>query len=223
MLLKKYLKKVLHNKFILIVYNKLFNCLKINSNNKIIIEESYLHHCKINVRGENNVIEIKPGCRLKNMIIDIYGNSTYILIDCNVMADDLQIWCEDENNEIKIGRNTTIHGKTKLSCIEGTQISIGQDCMFSSEIVLTTGDSHSILDSNKNRINPSLDIIIEDHVWIGQKNIILKGTHISKNSIVGANSLCTKKFMNANSIIAGVPAKIIKENISWDRQRLPIK
>jgi len=220
-IIKTIIKKILKNGLVLGLHNRIYNIIKINKKSKIVIDNSsFLHHCKIRVKGENNLIEIKHGCKLQNMMIDIYGSDTHILIEDNVMATDLQIWCEDKGNKIIIGNSTTIHGRTKLSCIEGTQIRIGSDCMFSSDIVLATGDSHSILDDKNNRINPSMDIVIEDHVWIGQKSTILKGSHILQNSIVGAASLCTKKYPKGNSVIAGVPGRIVKENVNWDRYRL---
>ena len=45
----------------------------------------------------------------------------------------------------------------------------------------------------------------------------MKNTKISNNSIVGAGTIINKKFEDENVIIAGVPAKIIKKNVNWNR------
>lgn len=55
-------------------------------------------------------------------------------------------------------------------------------------------------------------IIIGNNVWIGTNAIILPEVNIADGCIVGAGSVVTKSFMKKNSIIAGNPAKIIKEN-----------
>tara|TARA_R110000850_G_scaffold238835_2_gene363496 strand:- start:2426 stop:2824 length:399 start_codon:yes stop_codon:yes gene_type:complete len=55
----------------------------------------------------------------------------------------------------------------------------------------------------------NLPVIIEDDVWIGRNVVILPGIRISSGSIVGANSVVTKDIC-ANSIVGGVPAKLIK-------------
>lgn len=53
-------------------------------------------------------------------------------------------------------------------------------------------------------------IVIEDGCWIGGNSSILMGTRIPKSSVVGAGSVCNKVYEQPNSLIAGVPAKIIK-------------
>ena len=59
------------------------------------------------------------------------------------------------------------------------------------------------------------DVILEDDVWIMSRVTILKGSYIAKGSAVAANSLVNKKFTQNNILIAGSPAKILKENIKW--------
>ncbi len=156
------------------------------------------------------------------MSIQFFGNNNELIIENDTNLKDLNVWLEDDGNRIKIGAKTTIHGRTHLACIEGTSISIGNDCMLSSNIYIVTGDSHSILDGQWRRINPSENINIGNHVWIGADNRILKGVQIPDNCIIGAGSLVTKKFIEENAIIAGQPAHIIKNDINWDRKRMAI-
>lgn len=92
--------------------------------------------------------------------------------------------------------------------------------MFSNEITFRTGDSHSIINNLGERINQSEDIRIGNHVWIGQKVIVLKGAEIGNDSITGTASLVTGKKFEDNVIIAGSPAKVIKQGVSWDHELL---
>ena len=95
--------------------------------------------------------------------------------------------------------------------------------MFSANVTLRTGDSHSVTDLNGNRINPSKGITIGEHVWVGNSVIITKGVIVSNDSIVGTGSVVTRKFEDSNVVLAGNPAVIVKKEISWNRKRLPIK
>ena len=143
-----------------------------------------------------------------------------IKIGKNCYLKNVEFWIEDDKNEIIVGEYTTIYGKTQLAAMEATKILIGKDCMFSNDIYFRTGDSHSVIDICGSRINQSKDIIIGNHVWIGQRNIILKNTEVSDNCIIGANSTLCKKYLKSNSIIVGCPAKIVKSDVDWLRKRI---
>lgn len=58
------------------------------------------------------------------------------------------------------------------------------------------------------------------HVWIGKDVKIGKNVRIPDDCIIGWNSLVTKPFEQTNCIIAGSPAKIIKQNILRDSRCL---
>ena len=92
--------------------------------------------------------------------------------------------------------------------------------MFSHNIRLRTSDSHSIVDSKGNRINYSKNIVVGNHVWVGLESLILKGSVIADNSVVAARATVNKQFEQSGCIIAGAPAKQIKEDINWDRRKL---
>ena len=94
------------------------------------------------------------------------------------------------------------------------------DLGISSEIVIRTGDSHSVLNESGERINPAKDVVIGNHVWIGHRVLITKGVSIPENSIVGTGAILTKAIDKCGVVIAGVPAKIVKENINWNSKRL---
>ena len=53
-------------------------------------------------------------------------------------------------------------------------------------------------------------VVIEDNVWIGEKASIMPGVHIGKGAIIAANSVVTHD-VPAYAVVAGVPAKIVKQ------------
>lgn len=67
------------------------------------------------------------------------------------------------------------------------------------------------------RINLAKDVTIGNHVWIGTDMAINKGVVVSNNSIVGGNSVVTKRFEESNIILIGMPAKKIREAVTWSR------
>lgn len=49
------------------------------------------------------------------------------------------------------------------------------------------------------------------------KCTVLSNSEIGDGSIIGANSVVTKKFPN-NCVVAGNPAKLLRKDVAWDRE-----
>ena len=212
--------------FILRIINKLNikNSIKLGGRKRSnCLHESVvlLKNVKINIVGKNNHIYIDDYSRLYNCSFYIYGNDNKITIGKRCYLYDAHFYIEDSKNIITIGGHTSVDGKTNFASIEGKKITVGEDCMFSQNIYVRTGDAHNVLDMDGNRINESKDVQVGNHCWIGMNTIIMKGAEIGDSCILGAGTIVTKKFKENNCIIAGVPGKIVKKEINWSRERIP--
>lgn len=203
------------------LYNNLNLRNKLNAKGcKVSIGVSVIKDLRIISHGHDNEIFIGDFVRIKNSTIVLHGNHNKIDIKDFSYLNQVELYTEDSNNEISIGLHTNICGKTHLAAIEGTKILIGDNCLLSRDLHFRTGDSHSILNMQGERINASRDIVIEEHVWIGTKVTCLKGVHVSRDSVVAATTTLCKEYNTPNAIIAGVPGKIIKTDVSWTDKRL---
>lgn len=95
----------------------------------------------------------------------------------------------------------------------GDTIEIGADATIGRDVVIRSYDGHTICEEGYRKSAP---IIIGDHVWIGQGATILKGVTIGSGAIIASGAIVTKD-VPANSIVVGVPAKVIKENVKWEK------
>lgn len=118
------------------------------------------------------------------------------------------------SSSIMIGDNVYFGTNCNISTINN--ISIGKNVTLASNITIID-HAHGLTDYSdidipimKRELSSKGPIIIEDNVWIGEGAVILGNVTIGKNSIVGANAVVTKS-VPPNSIIGGIPAKIIKE------------
>jgi acetyltransferase-like isoleucine patch superfamily enzyme len=92
--------------------------------------------------------------------------------------------------------------------------------MFAYDVEVRTSDSHSILDaSTGDRLNPDKSVRIGEHVWLGARSVVLKGVSIGDQSIVATGSIVTKD-VGSGVLVGGVPARQIKDGVTWDRRRL---
>jgi acetyltransferase-like isoleucine patch superfamily enzyme len=211
-------KKALINKhkkivsFFLLVLNKFNPCnrcnrfyIKSSKNNSLQYNCSIMKNCLIKINGKNNRIIIYDFSVLSHCHIIINGDNNTIVIGEYCNLNQVEFWIEDNNNEIVIGKRTSLCGKTHLSAIESRKIIIGESCLFSSNIDFRTSDSHSIVNMNGERINPSEDILIGNHVWIGTKVTCLKGVIVADNCIVAATSTLCKKYTTPNCVGVFLP------------------
>lgn len=128
--------------------------------------------------------------------------------------------------EVNIGANCTFVRNTEMIVLAGMRLDIGKDCLFSCEIKVYGGDGHAIYDlvekkrlNPQNKDNPKNLISIGDHVWVGMRSILLNRTVIGNSCIVGAGTIVKGTFPN-NCMIAGIPASIIRKNITWSKESL---
>jgi acetyltransferase-like isoleucine patch superfamily enzyme len=104
------------------------------------------------------------------------------------------------NNNTHIGQYCHFRG--------GGKIIIGQWCQIASFCIITSA-GHKIANGKFYNNVFYKDIEIGDNVWIGTNAIILPGIKIGNNSVIGAGSVVTKNVFS-NTVVAGVPAKIIR-------------
>lgn len=188
-----------------------------------LIPNKKVRHAKLmqlRIHGANNKIigEIPLKTRL-----EIYGNNNTIIFGKNTQDFISNIHMGEKldyinNAVITIGDNCSA-GLVDIRLREDNSvISIGDNSMISWNVCIWCSDTHSILDSQNNITNVGKSIEIGEHFWIGMGAKIGKNTKIPSNSIVGWESVVTKKFEKENIVIAGNPAKIVKENVNWDRK-----
>lgn len=172
---------------------------------------------KIRISGKNNTIIVRNG-KLKNIRIGIDGDNNMVEFGENLQIGSLEIIIQSSSCKVFIGDKTQIGGAKIVCCEYQDQVIIGNNNLIADDVEFWSCDGHSIYQDGK-RINQSKPIVIDDNVWIARNAKILKGVTIQTNTVIGMNSLVTSGTYPANTLIAGLPAKVIKENIGWSHER----
>ena len=118
-------------------------------------------------------------------------------------------------NCISFGDNIEINDYVHIAAAE--KIVIGNNVLIASKVFITDinhgiyngSNSDSPLTIPNKRLLSTKPVIINDNVWIGEGVCILPGVIIGKGSIIGSLSVVTKD-VPPYSIVAGIPAKVIK-------------
>lgn len=136
--------------------------------------------------------------------IATFGKNIYI-------GSDVEIFLKQGSN-FEIGENTYFTGRSHIEC--ENEIRIGNNCAISWGCTIIDSDHHMLYYDNKREKSNS--VRIGNNVWIGCNSTILKGTVIGNGSVVAAGSIVSGNFPE-KALIGGSPAKIIKENIEWEK------
>jgi len=92
--------------------------------------------------------------------------------------------------------------------------------LASTGIHIRTTDNHSIFDlATGERTNFAKPVTVGDNVWLARNVMLAKGAGIPDNSVVAAMSFVSRQFTEKNTLIGGVPARVLKSGIAWARER----
>lgn len=193
-----------------------------------------------------NVIEENPGANeiyispensqslSGNIVVNGRGNAVHIgrLLHCDGLYARLTGGCELHIGEncvinrqslqilvpqtISILDGSAFNGQSVIHIYEGGSVHIGRDCLFADGISINTSHFHRIYDeASGERLNPAGNIVIGNHVWVAVGATLWAGADIGDGSVVGANTYVSKKFPG-NCIVAGTPARVVRDGIRWE-------
>jgi acetyltransferase-like isoleucine patch superfamily enzyme len=111
--------------------------------------------------------------------------------------------------EVSIGAKTVIGQECTISAYQ--HISIGRECILADRVMLIDFD-HGVVEVERPiRVQGiyKRDVRVGHNVWMGYGACVLRGVQIGENSIVGTSAVVTKSAP-ANSVLAGVPARVIR-------------
>jgi acetyltransferase-like isoleucine patch superfamily enzyme len=104
-----------------------------------------------------------------------------------------------------------------ITTAENTKVEIGNHCMFVSNNQIKCHDYHPIFNvQTGQRVNTSQSIIIGNHVLLEPSAILLASAVVNDGSIISQGSI-VKSEIPKSSMAAGIPARVVKQKITWDR------
>lgn len=167
-------------------------------------------------KGHDNNITIGEHGKFNKLKIDINGNHNQIIIGEHVKFSG-QLLIVGNHLHIHIGDRTTAIDCYVLA--RDKSVAIGKACMISRGIEIRATDVHKVydIDSDVRLNNAHSDVVLGDQIWVAANVTISKNVSIASGCIIAADAFVNKPIETPNCMVAGIPAKIIRQNVRWER------
>jgi len=146
-------------------------------------------------RGMATVIELRQGATL---IVDGVAR----------MADGTKILA-GPGATVTIGDRSYFDGDCRVIC--ATRVSIGSGCAIAWEVLIMDTDFHRV----DGRASGDAPVRLGDRVWVGVGAKILKGVTVGDGAVIAAGAIVTRD-VPAGALVAGNPARVIRERVTWE-------
>jgi acetyltransferase-like isoleucine patch superfamily enzyme len=111
---------------------------------------------------------------------------------------------------LAIGADTFLNEQSSIMCCCSTEIGAG--CAISWGVRILDTDIHR---TGPGAASPHAPIWIGSGCWIGADALVLKGSSLGAGAIVAAGAVVAST-VPPKTLVAGVPARVVRENVTWD-------
>ena len=214
-----YLYKRFHN-LICFGYGRLYSCIFFDRHVKLVGKASakihpathfVMHNSKIIVEDGTAKIGYLTGWGLKENCRIRMTDATLHIIGNVSLRPGFSVWAIGATIVIRNG--TVINQQTGI--VAQRRVEIGEHCHIARNVTIMDNDMHKHATGAEKPVLECKEVIIKDHVWIGMNAMILKGVTIGEGAIVAPGSIVTKD-VKARTLVGGIPAKVIQENVVWE-------
>lgn len=194
-----------------------------------------------------NALYVRRGMRLNTKILDtmvtypfsdalvVIATGTESLASLLIAGDGATVWFGPDSylsfGEIYCGGGSSVVLTDKVvgtrnnvvDARNGGSVFAERDQLWAANVYIATDDMHRFEDAETGgRLNPyGAQIRLGEHVWIGRDAIITGHVDISHDVVVGSKSLVRGIKVPSYTAVAGVPARVIREGVTWSADDLP--
>lgn len=189
-------------------------------NNTVFLHGNNLFK-KVNIQfsGNGNILVLPDLLSIEESTIQFVGNDSLCYLNLSGSKRlRLAHFVLGSECVFYYGKGTNINVSdypTHFYIYESSNVIIGDKCLISNDVIIRTCDNHLFYDLvSKERINMPGSVFIGDKCWICQGVYINKNTVVGSGTIVGARSVIGKRVFPSNTLVAGQPGKVLRENIA---------
>lgn len=162
---------------------------------------------KLRIRFFYDNVSFGENVKLGRMVSIRTTDGGKVVVGDNVCIEDSCLIVA-QKGLLSIGNGTYVGHGTHICSID--QVAIGQNCLIAAYCVIRDMQ-HGMETGLPMADQPQLASLVEleDDVWLGAHAVVTSGVKLGHGCVVAANAVVTKD-VDANMIVGGVPAKVLK-------------
>ncbi|MFT4083876.1 MAG: hypothetical protein QM638_14935 [Nocardioides sp.] len=133
-----------------------------------------------------------------------------------------EIYCGADSAVVLAG-GVVATARAQIDARNGGSVVAQCDQLWAAGVYLATDDMHRLEDvATGARLNPyGAHIRLGRHVWLGREAVLTGDVEIGDGAVVGLRSLVRSQKVASRTAVAGTPARVIREGVTWRGEDLP--
>lgn len=150
------------------------------------------------------------------------GDRATVFLDAGVQLTAGEIYCGG-------GSSVVLHGPlvaTRCAVVDarnGGTVVAGADQLWAANVYVATDDMHRLADrTTGERLNPfGAHVRLGRHVWLCRDAVVTGHADVADGAVVAMRSVVRGQKVPAHAVVAGVPARVVREDVAWSHDDLP--
>ena len=150
------------------------------------------------------------------------GDDATVFIGPDTFLSFAELYCGGASSIVLVG-GAVATSRAVVDARNGGSVFADEDQLWAANVYIATDDMHRLEDvETGERLNPyGAHIRLGRHVWLCRDAIVSGHAEIGDGSVVGARSMVRGQKVPPHTAVAGTPARVIREGVTWRGEDTP--
>ncbi len=157
---------------------------------------------------------------LSSLLVGGDDATVFIGPDSHLSAGE--IYCGGDSSVV-LTSGVIATSRAMVDARNGGSVFAEPDQLWAANTYIATDDMHKLVDLRTGaRLNSfGAHIRLGRHVWLGRDAVVTGDVEVGEGAVVGARSLVRGQKVAAHTAVAGTPARVIREGVTWEHEDTP--